>query len=76
MIIDYGYDPNILQQLKLEKDNNIKNGFYHYIQIQFAYASNHLEGSTLTPEQTRLIFDKGRIDGQAKVNEVFDIKPF
>lgn len=72
MIIDYGYDPNILQQLKLEKDNNIKNGFYHYIQIQFAYASNHLEGSTLTPEQTRLIFDKGRIDGQAKVNEVFE----
>ena len=44
MIINYEYDPNIYQKLKLEKDRNIKNGFYHYIQIQFAYNSNHIEG--------------------------------
>ena len=72
MIINYEYDPNIFQKLKLEKDRNIKNGFYHYIQIQFAYNSNHIEGSTLTPEQTESIFDKGEISGKAKVDEVLE----
>lgn len=72
MIINYEYDPNIYQKLKLEKDKNIKNGFYHYIQIQFAYNSNHIEGSTLTPEQTESIFDKGEISGKAKVDEVLE----
>lgn len=72
MIINYEYDPNIYQKLKLEKDRNIKNGFYHYIQIQFAYNSNHIEGSTLTPEQTESIFDRGEISGKAKVNEVLE----
>ena len=72
MIINYEYDPNIYQKLKLEKDRNIKNGFYHYIQIQFAYNSNHIEGSTLTPEQTESIFDKGEISGKAKVDEVLE----
>ena len=72
MIINYEYDPNIFQKLKLEKDRNIKNGFYHYIQIQFAYNSNHIEGSTLTPEQTESIFDRGEISGKAKVDEVLE----
>ena len=72
MIINYEYDPNIYQKLKLEKDRNIKNGFYHYIQIQFSYNSNHIEGSTLTPEQTESIFDRGEISGKAKVNEVLE----
>ena len=72
MIINYEYDPNIYQKLKLEKDRNIKNGFYHYIQIQFAYNSNHIEGSTLTPEQTESIFDRGEISGKAKVDEVLE----
>lgn len=72
MLIEYPYDDNILKLLQLEKNGNVKNGFYHYIQIQFAYNSNHIEGSTLTPEQTELIFDKGRIAGNAKVNEVIE----
>lgn len=72
MIIKYKYDSGILQKLKLEKDKSIKNGFYHYTQIQFAYNSNHIEGSTLTPEQTVSIFDKGEVSGKAKVNEVLE----
>ena len=72
MIINYEYDPNIYQKLKLEKDRNIKNGFYQYIQIQFSYNSNHIEGSTLTPEQTESIFDRGEISGKAKVDEVLE----
>lgn len=72
MIIDYGYDSNIVQLLTKEKNNNIKNGFYHFTQVQFAYCSNHIEGSTLTPEQTELIYDKGEITGKARVNDVLE----
>lgn len=72
MIIDYGYDSNIVQLLTQEKNNHVKNGFYHYIQVQFAYCSNHIEGSTLTPEQTELIFDKGEISGKARVDDVLE----
>ena len=72
MLINYEYDDNILELLKQEKDNNIKNGFYHYLQIQFAYNSNHIEGSALTPEQTERIFDKGEVTGKAKVNEILE----
>ena len=72
MLIDYGFDPGILDLLKQEKDRNIKNGFYQFVQIQFAYNSNRIEGSSLTPEQTELIFDKGEITGRAKVDEVME----
>lgn len=47
----------ILETLKNEQQNKIKNGLYHYTQILFAYNSNHIEGSTLTEEQTRCIFE-------------------
>ena len=72
MIIDYGYDSNIVLLLTQDKKNNVKNGFYHFTQVQFAYCSNHIEGSTLTPEQTELIYDKGEISGKAKVNDVLE----
>lgn len=70
MIIDYGYDSNIVQLLQEQKANDIRNGFYHFTQVKFAYSSNHIEGSTLTPEQTELIYDKGEINGKAKVDDV------
>ena len=42
-------------------------GIYHRVQVDLTYTSNHMEGSTLTPEQTRLIFETATIlpDGQA-----------
>ena len=36
-------------------------GIYHHIQVEFAYNSNHIEGSRLTHEQTRLIFETNTI---------------
>ncbi|BAM32837.1 cell filamentation protein Fic [Helicobacter cinaedi] len=48
----------ILEILLREKRNSHKNGLYHYTQIHFAYNSNHIEESTLTNEQTRLIYEK------------------
>ena len=38
---------------KYEMINQIKGGIYHKIQIDLTYNSNHIEGYTLTHEQTR-----------------------
>ena len=47
----------IYQTLIKEKNNKIRNGLYHKIQIDFTYNSNHIEGSKLTKDQTRSIFE-------------------
>lgn len=43
--------------LKEEKDVKKKGGIYHKIQIELTYNSNHIEGSKLTKEQTRYIYE-------------------
>ena len=47
----------LLEILKSEMENRRKGGIYHRIQIDLTYNSNHIEGSRLSEEQTRLIFD-------------------
>jgi len=47
----------ILTYLKREKDTKLKGGLYHKTQVNFAYNSNRIEGSKLTEEQTRYIFE-------------------
>ncbi|HAN42438.1 MAG TPA: cell filamentation protein Fic, partial [Sphaerochaeta sp.] len=55
--------PNtLLDRLRFEKENQIKGGIYHRLQIDFTYNSNHLEGSTLTHDQTRYIFETNTIN--------------
>ncbi|RDU61481.1 Fic family protein [Helicobacter sp. MIT 14-3879] len=49
---------SLLQYLLYEKNKACKNGLYHHTQISFAYNSNHIEGSTLSKEQTRYIYEK------------------
>lgn len=56
-------DNPLLQQLKEEKDHKISGGFYHELQIRMTYNSNHIEGSTLSEEQTRRIFETSTLDG-------------
>lgn len=51
------YDNHILQILKEEKDAKIKGGLYHETQIRMTYNSNHIEGSRLSEDDTRLIFE-------------------
>lgn len=48
---------NILNILKEQKKLKLKGNIYHITQIQFAYNTNHIEGSTLTEEQTRLMYE-------------------
>lgn len=52
----------ILQILRDEKDAKISGGLYHELQILMTYNSNHIEGSRLTNEQTRMIFETNTID--------------
>ena len=58
----------LLDRLRLEKRTGVHGGIYHKIQIDLTYNSNHIEGSKLTHEQTRLIFETrtiGTYDGSA-----------
>lgn len=43
--------------IKEEQQSHRKGGLYHKTQVQFAYNSNRIEGSKLTEEQTRYIFE-------------------
>lgn len=51
------FDNPILEILTEEKNNKISGGLYHELQIRMTYNSNHIEGSKLTEEQTRYIFE-------------------
>ncbi len=55
-------DNAILQILREEKENRISGGLYHELQVRMTYNSNHIEGSRLTEDQTRLIFETNTVD--------------
>lgn len=64
---------NLLTRLKLEKESQIPGGIYHKVQIELTYNSNHIEGSQLTHEQTRFIFETNTIGIQDQTINVDDI---
>ena len=47
----------LLQTLRDEKNARISGGLYHELQVRMTYNSNHIEGSRLSEDQTRLIFE-------------------
>lgn len=58
-----------------EKKSNIKGGIYHKIQVDMTYNSNHIEGSRLTHDQTRYIFETNTIgftDESIKVDDIVE----
>lgn len=55
-------DNPILQCLREEKEAKLSSGLYHELQVRMTYNSNHMEGSALSEEQTRLIFETNTID--------------
>ena len=63
----------LLEILQLEKKCKLSGEIYHQIQIDFTYHSNHMEGSCLSHEQTRFIFETNTIDVEGKVVKVDDI---
>jgi Fic family protein len=48
---------SLLKHLQEEKSMRLKGGLYHTTQIKLAYNSNRIEGSALSEEQTRYIFE-------------------
>lgn len=63
----------LLDILKDEKKNKYSGGIYHKTQIELTYNSNHIEGSRLTREQTRYIFETNTIGLENEVLNVDDI---
>lgn len=55
-------DNPLLQALREEKAAGISGGIYHELQVRMTYNSNHIEGSKLTEDQTRMIFETATID--------------
>lgn len=51
----------LLVALRKEKEAKLKGGIYHRTQIDLTYNSNHIEGSRLTHEQTRYIYETNTI---------------
>ena len=65
----------LLDILQEEKSSGYAGGIYHKTQIELTYNSNHIEGSSLTYEQTRYIFETNTIgveDGSLNVDDVIE----
>lgn len=68
-------EETLLTFLKREKEAGLKGGIYHKIQIDLTYNSNHIEGSNLTHDQTRYIFETktlGVTDKAVKVDDIVE----
>ena len=63
----------LLDILKEEKANKQSGGIYHKTQIDLTYNSNHIEGSRLTHDQTRYIFETNTVGVEHEVLNVDDI---
>ncbi len=66
---------SILGALDTERISRISGGLYHHLQIDFTYNSNHIEGSRLTHEQTRWIFETktiGEIGADIPVDDIVE----
>jgi Fic family protein len=63
----------LLEILQDEKKSKIKGGIYQKIQIELTYNSNHIEGSQLTHDQTRYIYETNTIEINSTAVNVDDI---
>ena len=63
----------LLYALREERQMKVKGGIYHRTQIDLTYNSNHIEGSRLTYDQTRYIFETNTIGIEGESIRVDDI---
>ena len=63
----------LLDILREEKTDKYQGGIYHKTQIDLTYNSNHMEGSRLTHDQTRYIFETNTIGVENEVLNVDDV---
>lgn len=60
-------DNALLQTLRDEKSIRMPGGLYHELQIRMTYNSNHIEGSRLSEDHTRMIFETNTIDADGGI---------
>lgn len=68
-------ESSVLFKLREEQGMRLKGGLYHQTQIRLAYNSNHMEGSRLTEDQTRSIYETrtiGATDGYEKIDDIIE----
>ena len=63
----------LLAALREQKEAKMKGGIYHRVQIDMTYNSNHIEGSRLTKEQTRYIFETNTLGITTETTNIDDI---
>ena len=63
----------VLDILQEEKRSSYSGGIYHKLQIELTYNSNHIEGSRLTYDQTRYIFETNTIGVQDEALNIDDV---
>jgi len=65
----------LLSVLRREMSDRLSGGIYHKVQVELTYNSNHMEGSTLTHDQTLYIFETNTIgiaDGSLNVDDIIE----
>ena len=65
----------LLAILREQKEARLSGGIYHRIQIDLTYNSNHIEGSRLTHDQTRYIFETNTVgigNGSVNVDDILE----
>ena len=67
------FPETLLDILQREKNASLSGGIYHKVQIELTYNSNHIEGSRLTHDQTRYIFETNTIGMDGSNVNVDDI---
>lgn len=63
----------LLHALKQQMLTKVSGGIYHRVQIDLTYNSNHIEGSRLTHDETRYIFETNTVGIDGNVHNVDDI---
>lgn len=61
-----------ISTLRQEQKMKLRGGLYHLNQVLMAYNTNRIEGSQLSLEQTRFIYETRTVDGTARVDDVVE----
>ncbi len=73
MTEEYPIDATAFTAMLLsQRKSHLKGGIYHLTQIAMAFNTNRIEGSTLTEEQTRYLYETKTVIGEAHVNDVIE----
>lgn len=62
----------LLDEYRRQKRIKLEGNIYHKTQVELAYNSNHIEGSRLTEDQTRQIFETNTVDGPVRIPDIQD----